>query len=161
MAQNGLSIQFHKKLDDSLFGYFSRLAQVATRLEANLQEESNLIHKAYFVGTEDYDNMTAEVDLAQLVSSPPFKYTPLERKESVATMDLRFGQKWTYTFNLKRADEIVDWLFRNKKIKVNNMQITKTPEEIKGKIFCKWYNALTHYTSKCLNFRKSYVGCNC
>lgn len=63
MAQNELFVQFRKKLNGSIFGAFSGLAQATTRFEATLQKESNLRHKAYYTGAEDYDNMTVEVDL--------------------------------------------------------------------------------------------------
>lgn len=81
-------------MNGSLFGDFSGMAQAVTRFKATLQEESNLRHKAYYNDIDDYDfNMTAEVDVGQLIVGPPFKCILMERKESMATRDLQSGQK--------------------------------------------------------------------
>jgi len=63
------------------------------------------------------------------------------------------GTHETFDFDTSKADKIFDYLLKQGQIKVLHEKML-SPEEIKGKKYCKVHNSTTHSTNECNVFRK-------
>ncbi|CAA2968872.1 Retrotransposon gag [Olea europaea subsp. europaea] len=59
----------------------------------------------------------------------------------------------TFSFDVTKAELIFDKLFKDKQIKLSGKHKLPSSEQIKGKKYCKWYNAWSHLTNNCFVFR--------
>ena len=57
------------------------------------------------------------------------------------------------TFDLTKADDIFDHLFAANFLKLPKGVKTPSPEELKGKMYCKWHNSWSHSTKNCIVFQ--------
>ncbi|KAL2512624.1 putative retroelement [Abeliophyllum distichum] len=58
-----------------------------------------------------------------------------------------------FSFDVAKADTILDRLYKDKQIKLSDKHTLPNPEQIKDKKYCKWHNAWSHTTNSCLVFR--------
>ena len=159
IVQKGLSFPFRKKFEGQYFPDFVALSSTVVAYERCLAEASKSIHRYY----ANYANNTNEctnqdeepcdVAMAEFVQGPPFKCPQLVSKKSSQKKDFKTDQKREYTFDVKKCDEIFDWLLKFKKIKLVGRHKERDPNEIKGKIYYKWHYAFSHKTSDCVSFR--------
>ncbi|KAL2542265.1 putative retroelement [Abeliophyllum distichum] len=99
------------------------------------------------------DHVEAEVYLAELIKRDTFT-CPI-----MAKLELPAKNKPTkeenkkariFSFDITKVDIIFDRLYKDKQIKLSEKHKLPNPEQIKGKKYCKWYNALSHTTNSCL-----------
>ncbi|GMP42059.1 hypothetical protein CsSME_00011926 [Camellia sinensis var. sinensis] len=151
LAQNGLEFRLRKKFDSTEFRDLVKLTYKVSRYEALLEEEqdrNNASYKTY------YRDPNYEIDTAEIVGKEPVICEALIHKDT--TIDQQFKKKdfhRKYSFDLTKADDIFDhWLAANF-LKLPKGVKLLSPDELKGKIYCKWHNSWSHSTKNCIVFR--------
>ena len=72
------------------------------------------------------------------------------------TIDQQFKKKdlhRKYSFDLTKADDIFDHLLAANFLKLPKRVKILSPDELKGKVYCKWHNSWSHSTKNCIVFR--------
>ena len=63
------------------------------------------------------------------------------------------GVKESYDFDVTKSDKLFDFLLEKGHIKLPDNHVMLTPDQLKNKKFCKFYNASSHFTNECRIFR--------
>ena len=150
LAQNGLEFRLRKKFDSTKFRELVELTYKVSRYETLLEEEqdrNNASYKTY------YRDPNYEIDAAEIVGKEPMTCEALIQKDS--TIDLQFKKKnlhRKYSFDLSKADDIFYHLLVANFLKLPKGVEIPSPEELKGKMYCKWHNYWFHLTKNCIVF---------
>ena len=59
----------------------------------------------------------------------------------------------SYSFELEKADEIFDILYKANQLRIIRRHKFPFKEELKGRDSCKWHSTYTHATKSCVTFR--------
>ena len=60
----------------------------------------------------------------------------------------------SYDFDVTKSDKLFDFLLEKGQIKLPDGHVMLPPDQLKNKKFCKFYNATSHSTNECKNFRQ-------
>ncbi|RYR20664.1 hypothetical protein Ahy_B03g065865 [Arachis hypogaea] len=88
---------------------------------------------------EDF-NLEAEVNLAKLKKGPPNNDSKLKS-----------GKK--YSCDISKSDQIFDVLLKDKQLILPEGRTLLSVKDLKGKPYCKFYQATSHSTNSCVRFR--------
>ena len=96
-----------------------------------------------------------EVNVVELKPGPPYVckslYPSNGGKDNVAKNEM-WSQK-NYGFDISKADLIFDVLLKDKQISLSKDHQLLTPEQIKGRKYCKFHDRIGHSTNSCVRFR--------
>ena len=67
------------------------------------------------------------------------------------------GFEESYDFDVTKSDKLFDFLLEKGQIKLPNGHVILSPDQLKNKKFCKFYNATSHSTNECRNLQASYT----
>jgi hypothetical protein len=59
-----------------------------------------------------------------------------------------------YSFDINKADQIFDFLLREKQIQLSPNHNIPSDDELKNKKYCKLHNSNSHSTNECKVFRQ-------
>ena len=150
LAQNGLEFRLRKKFDSTEFRDSVELTYKVFRYETLLEKEqdrSNASYKTY------YRDPNYEIGVTEIVGKESMTCEALIQKDS--TIDQQFKKKdlhRKYSFDLTKAYDIFDHLLAANFLKLPNGVKIPTPEELKGKMYCKWHNSWFHSTKNCIHY---------
>lgn len=94
------------------------------------------------------DIMSVELFKGKVCSCPalrPFKGKEKENSKGMVE----------YSFDISKADQIFDYLLKDKSIRLLRGHEIPPLEELKAKKYCKCHNSLNHASSKCILFKKA------
>ncbi|XP_057452179.1 uncharacterized protein LOC130743999 [Lotus japonicus] len=173
MAAGGLDYSIRKKIDTQHLRDMAQLADRVRQIE-NLKlekEKFNRVPKkgkiAFVESCEyevDYDSYQGncddveqqEVDVAELVSGPPYvcrMLKPYESKNAETNKGVSKLPVKAYNFDVTKCDAIYDILLKDGQIKIPPDQKEVPFDQRKGKKFCKFHNVFSHWTNNCVRFR--------
>ncbi|KAI4340162.1 hypothetical protein MLD38_025026 [Melastoma candidum] len=150
LALNALSIPFRKKLQGERFADLYDLARRSTEYYQLLTEEAQL--------TRAYQVDTYEVDVAEFVKGESTICDSLTRKNSKAKASQKNAEERKYSFDTDKVDDIFDWLYQKKRIRLKPGHRVPQTEREKSRNYCKWHGSFTHTTKDCLSFRNIIQG---
>ncbi|KAL6175169.1 hypothetical protein ACLB2K_051812 [Fragaria x ananassa] len=102
----------------------------------------------------DYDDKE-EVDALELVSKKPARSQSLRLARSLVKISVAAFTKpqfSSYTYDANKAHDVLDDFFRQKLIKHDFGQLP-TPEQLKGKKYCKYHNMWNHNFADCVKLK--------
>lgn len=151
MAQKGLDFELRKKFQGMEFRDFFELAAKVAEYEELLREES--YKKKTTMGT--YYQDVEEIALAEIRSNgscivPLLKKIPAETERKNTVQPPKDMQ---YTFGISKADNIFDYLVKEKFITFPPDHRMPSKEELKGREYCKYHNSFNHSTKSCWAFK--------
>jgi len=59
-----------------------------------------------------------------------------------------------FDFDVTKAEQIFDLLLKEKQLKLLENHKQPTPQELQGRLYCKWHYSFTHSTSECKELRR-------
>ena len=151
IAINGLSFELRKKFEAITFIDLFELSERAFRFEGLSKEENQRKNSSY--GTY-YQDPNYEIDLAEYIGQGPFVCEALYKKQIQAQESNKLASHLrAYSFDVERADEIFDILYKANQLRIIGRHRFPSKEELKGKDYCKWHSTYTHATKSCVTFR--------
>ena len=96
-------------------------------------------------GTIQGEIMAIELLRGKTYTCPAF--TPVNGKEKVKT-----EEKEVYLFDIIKADQIFDFLVKDKHIKLPEGHKLPPTDQIQNLKYCKWHNSYSHYMNNCTVF---------
>jgi hypothetical protein len=151
IAIDGLNFELRKKFEGITFVVLFELSERASRFEGLLKEENQRKNSSY--GTY-YQDPNYEIDLAEYVGRGPFVCDALHKKQSQAKGSNKPASPLkAYSFDVEKADEIFDILYKANQLKIIGRHRFPSKEELKGRDYCKWHSTYTHATKSCVTFR--------
>ncbi|CAA3006187.1 Hypothetical predicted protein [Olea europaea subsp. europaea] len=166
IAQNCLSFDLKKKFQNKAFPDLFQLSANVIRYERLIREEEQMKNSSkgiyyrdpnfdvHAINDEYYDQV--EMCLAELIKGDTYtcpimaKPRPSDKDEPIKDENKKAR---TFSFDITKADLIFDKLYKDKQIKLSDKHKLPSPEQVKGKKYCKWHNAWSHLTNNCLVFR--------
>lgn len=85
-----------------------------------------------------------------MMTQPSPRQTSCQRKEKEDSKS-----KTEYSFDVSKADQIFDYLLKDKQIRLLDGHKNPPLEELKSKKYCKWHNSYNHAMFNWVVFRKS------
>ncbi|XP_015932637.1 uncharacterized protein LOC107458936 [Arachis duranensis] len=104
--------------------------------------------------SEEEIDFETEVDLAKLKKGPPYVCSLLKKlpgSEKSNDSKLKSGKK--YSFDISKSDQIFDVLLKDKQLVLPEGRTLLSVKDLKGKPYCKFYQAISHSTNSCVRFR--------
>jgi hypothetical protein len=151
IAIDGLNFELRKKFKGITFVDLFELSERASRFEGLLEEKNQRKNSSY--GTY-YQDPNYEIDLAKYVGRVPFVCDALHKKQSQAKESNKLASPLkAYSFDVEKADEIFDILYKANKLKIIGRHRFPSKEELKGRDYYKWHSTYTHATKSCVTFR--------
>jgi hypothetical protein len=126
---------------ESLSHLAQRLAYVDVR--APVQTRTTFQKRLNFAGDSSDSENEAEIGLAEWTKNREPVLCPFAKK-----------QKEKYGFNITKADQIFDLLLQEGQIKLYANHTIPSATKLKNLKYCKWHNAVSHSTNKCIVFCK-------
>ena len=59
-----------------------------------------------------------------------------------------------FDFDVMKAEQIFDLLLKEKQLKLPENHKLPTPQELQGRLYCKWHHSFTHATGECKELRR-------
>ena len=59
-----------------------------------------------------------------------------------------------FDFDVTKAEQIFDLLLKEKQLKLPENHKLPTPQELQGRLYCKWHHSFTHATGECKELRR-------
>jgi hypothetical protein len=151
IAIDGLNFELRKNFEGITFVDLFELSEKASRFEGLLKEKNQRKNSSY--GTY-YQDPNYEINLAEYVGRGPFVCDALHKKQS----QVRESNKpalplKAYSFDVEKADEIFDILYKANQLKIIGRRKFPSKEELKGRDYCKWHSTYTHATKSYVTFR--------
>jgi hypothetical protein len=151
IAIDGLNFELRKNFEGITFVDLFDLSERASRFEGLLKEKNQRKNSSY--GTY-YQDPNYEINLAEYVGRGPFVCDALHKKQS----QVRESNKpalplKAYSFDVEKADEIFDILYKANQLKIIGRRKFPSKEELKGRDYCKWHSTYTHATKSYVTFR--------
>ena len=92
--------------------------------------------------------------MAKYVGQGPFVCDALHKKQSQAKESNKPASLLkAYSFDVEKADEIFDILYKANQLKIIGRHRFPSKEELKGRDYCKRHSTYTHATKSCVTFR--------
>lgn len=97
----------------------------------------------------------SEVAVAKIINKKPYVLLPAVRNPNTQVQMPQLTNKppRVYTFDISKAEAIFDKLLADKLIKLPLGHKIPSPEEMKGKEYCKYHNLWNHTTNNCVILR--------
>ena len=135
IAIDGLNFELRKKFEGITFIDLFELSERASKFEGLLKEENQRKNSSY--GTY-YQDPNYEINLAEYVGRGPFVYDALHKKQSQAKESNKpVSPLKAYSFDVEKADEIFDILYKTNQLKIIGRHRFPSKEELKGRDYCK------------------------
>ena len=135
IAIDGLNFELRKKFEGITFIDLFELSERASKFEGLLKEENQRKNSSY--GTY-YQDPNYEINLAEYVGRGPFVYDALHKKQSQAKQSNKpVSPLKAYSFDVEKADEIFDILYKTNQLKIIGRHRFPSKEELKGRDYCK------------------------
>ncbi|RYQ98557.1 hypothetical protein Ahy_B07g086297 [Arachis hypogaea] len=99
-------------------------------------------------------DLEAEVDLAELKKGHPYVSSLLKKipnNEKSNNAKLKSGNR--YSFDISKFDQIFDVLLKDKQLILQEGRTLLLVKDLKGKPYCKFYQATSHLTNNCVRFK--------
>jgi hypothetical protein len=129
IAINGLSFELRKKFEGITFIDLFELLERASRFEGLLKEENQRKNSSY--GTY-YHDPNYEIDLAKYIGQGPFVCEALYKKQIQAQESNKPASPLrAYSFDVERADEIFDILYKANQLSIVERHRFPSKEELK------------------------------
>ncbi|KAM1986984.1 hypothetical protein ACFX15_034306 [Malus domestica] len=111
-----------------------------------------------YASAEGEDSQYVNVDTTEIVIDKPYvckALTQINSKDAKtrSTTEETVKTSKVYTFDITKADVILDQLLLAKIIKLRLGHNIPKAEELKGKTYCKYHNSTKHTTNNCTVFR--------
>ncbi|XP_058202578.1 uncharacterized protein LOC131317013 [Rhododendron vialii] len=160
LALNGLGFELKKKFYETEFRDLIELSAKATRYERILKQEQDYMaaSKGTYYRDPNYAVATmepkyeVEVAVAKLINKKPY-FLETGRLEKTDLAASTGKSNRVYTFDITRAEAIFDQLMVDKLVKLHPGHKFPSPEEMKGREYCKYHNSWSHTTNNCIIFR--------
>ena len=92
--------------------------------------------------------------MAKYVGQGPFVCDALHKKQSQAKESNKPASLLkAYSFDVEKADEIFDILYKANQLKIIGRHRFPSKEELKRRDYYKWHSTYTHATKPCMTFR--------
>jgi hypothetical protein len=131
IAIDGLNFELRKKFEGITFIDLFELSERASRFEWLLKEENQRKNSSY--GTY-YQDPNYEIDLAKYVGRGPSVCDALHKKQIQAKESNKPAAPLkAYSFDVERADEIFDILYKANQLKIIGRHRFPSKEELKGR----------------------------
>jgi hypothetical protein len=151
IAIDGLNFELRKKFEGITFIDLFELSERASRFEGLLKEENQRKNSSY---RTYYQDPNYEIDLAEYVGRGPFVCDALHKKQiQTKESNKPASPLKAYSFDVKKADEIFDILYKANQLKIIGRHRFPSKEELKGRDYCKWHSTYTHATKSGVTFR--------
>lgn len=95
---------------------------------------------------EEVEIMAADILCGKLYSCPDLK---LGKGKSTGG-----DGKFEYNFDIFKMDKVLDHLIKDQQIWLKDGHKIPSPNELKGKKYCKWSNSYNHFTANCIVFQQ-------
>ena len=59
-----------------------------------------------------------------------------------------------FDFDVAKAKQIFDLFLKEKQLKLPENHKLPTPQELQGRLYCKWHHSFTHATGECKELRR-------
>ena len=165
MAVKGLDYPVKKKVLDHHIVDMAQLADRVRQIEGLYAEKANNNKKsvkhpkiAYIGANESVEIETeeseGEVHVAELKPGPPYTCKSLypNMGKETSNRNETWSQK-VYGFDISKADLIFDVLVKDKQLLLSDDHKLLTPDQLKGRKYCKYHNKIGHATNGCIRFR--------
>ena len=95
-----------------------------------------------------------EVNLAELKKGPPYICSLLKKlPSSEKSNDSKLKSEKKYSFDISKSDKIFYVLLKDKQLILSEGRTLLSVKDLKGKPYCKFYQATSHSTNSCVRFR--------
>ena len=151
IAIDGLNFELRKKFEVITFIDLFELSEKVYWFEGLLKEENRRKNSSY--GTY-YQDPNYEIDLVEYIGQGPFVCEALHKKQIQAQESNKPASSLrAYSFNVERANEIFDILYKVNQLSIIGRHRFLSKEELKGRGYYKWHSTYTHATKSCVTFR--------
>ncbi|XP_050222299.1 uncharacterized protein LOC126672393 [Mercurialis annua] len=163
MVVRGMSFTMREHFEGHRFRDLFELTNRVTSYERLLQEKEqrrgaskgtyykDQLDVAVISDSED-SGSEDEVNMAEFLGTKPLECSALRKPGFVKKNKTAVVQK-EYSFDLTKADDIFDALFKDGQIALSEGHVIPPPKELVGKDYCKYHNSWRHSTNNCVNFR--------